>query len=172
MFLVSGIWHGANWTYIIWGSLHGLFLVLAILKDEYIEKNNLTSLNGNKYWLNTLNVIITFHLATFAWIFFRAETVTDAFVIIQRITHLQISPTGLREAINFFAVDPKHFGRIIYLFGLMAAFLYIDPKMDQIVKGRIIIARPAMRYALYAIIAASILLLGFFGEVSFIYFQF
>jgi hypothetical protein len=44
--------------------------------------------------------------------------------------------------------------------------------MDQIVKGRITIARPAMRYALYATITACILLLGFFGEVSFIYFQF
>jgi D-alanyl-lipoteichoic acid acyltransferase DltB (MBOAT superfamily) len=172
VFLVSGIWHGANWTYIIWGALHGLFLVLAILKDEYIEKNNLTSLSGNKLWLNILNVFITFHLATFAWIFFRAETVTDAFVIIQRITDLQISPTAFREAINFFAVDPKNFGRIIYLFALLSAFLYIDPKMDQIVKGRITIARPAMRYALYATIAACILLLGFFGEVSFIYFQF
>lgn len=172
VFLVSGIWHGANWTYIIWGALHGLFLVMAILKDEYIEKNKISALNKNTFWLNSFNIIITFHLATFAWIFFRAETVSDAFVIIQRIAQLQISPTSFREAINFFAVDPKNFGRIIYLFGLLAAFLYIDPKMDQIVKGRITIARPAVRYALYATIAASILLLGFFGEVSFIYFQF
>lgn len=85
-FLISGLWHGANWTYIIWGALHGLYFILFELIRPIGER--LPSLIGRgklprlKIALSTLT---TFSLTTFAWIFFRANSISDAFFI---ATHL------------------------------------------------------------------------------------
>ena len=69
VFLVSGLWHGAYYTYIVWGLLHGIYQVI----ERVINK---------KCKYNIVNVIITFLLVTFAWIFFRANTINDAFYVI------------------------------------------------------------------------------------------
>lgn len=172
VFLISGIWHGANWTYVIWGALHGLYLMIAILKDDFFEKNPLPATLQKSKLMTGWNVLITFHLATFAWIFFRAENVGDAFAIIKSIGNISIDVTSFKDSIFFFADNPKNFGRIIFLMAVGLAFLSLDPLMDKIAKQRIALPHPAFRYGLYATIVASIILIGYFGEVSFIYFQF
>ncbi len=172
VFLVSGIWHGANWTYIIWGALHGAYLMFAIVKDDYLEKNNSGKILRNNWLVKIWDVFITFHLVTFAWIFFRAENVNDAFIIIRKIFTPEITPGFFRETINFFALDPKYFGRIIFIIGIIIAFMIADPVIDQIAKRKKEIQHPLLRIGLYATLVACIVLLGFFGEVSFIYFQF
>lgn len=172
VFLISGIWHGANWTYVIWGALHGFYLIFAILKDDLLERYALpASLQKNKL-ITALNVFITFQLATFAWIFFRAEHVTDAFTVIKNIGQLTVNTTTFRESIMFFADNPKNFGRVLFLIAIALVFLAVDPVMDQVAKRRIALHSPLLRYGLYAGIVAAIVLFGFFGEVSFIYFQF
>ncbi|HMX86745.1 MAG TPA: MBOAT family O-acyltransferase [Saprospiraceae bacterium] len=172
VFLVSGIWHGANWTYVIWGALHGIYLMIAIVKDDYFQRNNLTEkfnqLRLRKIW----DVLITFHLVTFAWIFFRAESVQDAFVVIRKIFTLDFNPALIKASINFFALDPKHFGRIIFLIAIILGFMIADPMIDPIAKRKKELRQPVWRFGLYATLVACIILLGFFGEVSFIYFQF
>ncbi|MGN6530157.1 MAG: MBOAT family O-acyltransferase, partial [Ginsengibacter sp.] len=87
VFVISGLWHGANWTYIIWGALNGFYLVFAIITYEYRKKitgffgiDKLPKLN---YFLQ---IFTTFILSCFAWIFFRADKVTDAFSIIKKIS--------------------------------------------------------------------------------------
>ena len=79
--VIGGIWHGANWTYIVWGSLHGI--ALAIHKAWM----TLTGSNSKKHsaFSNLISVCLTFLFTTFCWIFFRAESVTQAFLIIKRI---------------------------------------------------------------------------------------
>jgi D-alanyl-lipoteichoic acid acyltransferase DltB (MBOAT superfamily) len=86
VFLVSGFWHGANWTFIIWGSIHGFYLIFAILTQKIRTKIN-GALGINKiHWLNnSINIISTFLLVTFAWIFFRANTISDACYIVKKI---------------------------------------------------------------------------------------
>ena len=79
-FFVSGLWHGANWTFIAWGSLHGIYLIVGILKNKYLPKVKAPSV------IHTIvNVIVTFCLVMFAWIFFRANDITSAFAIIKKI---------------------------------------------------------------------------------------
>jgi len=76
VFLVSGLWHGANWTFIVWGALHGIFYFIArgwTILFPFI---------AIKKWLK---VLITFHSVAFAWIFFRASSLHDACIIISRI---------------------------------------------------------------------------------------
>lgn len=69
-FLVSGIWHGANWTFIIWGGIHGVFQVF----EKALGYNKRTSVGMVK----SLRILITFVLVTFAWVFFRMPTLSDA----------------------------------------------------------------------------------------------
>jgi len=172
VFLISGIWHGANWTYIIWGALHGIYLMIAILKDDFFEKNPLPDKFQKSKLMTSWNVILTFHLATFAWIFFRAENPGDAFAIIKNIGNISVNGATFKESIFFFADNPKNFGHIIFLMALGLGFLALDPLMDKIAKHRVTLPHPAFRYGVYATIVACIILIGYFGEVSFIYFQF
>ena len=94
-FLVSGFWHGANWTFIVWGALHGTYLISSIIlskpKEKILNFLKLKTLQFHKLY----QVGFTFLLATFAWIFFRANTITDAIYV---ITHLF---TDLGDYTNF-----------------------------------------------------------------------
>ena len=84
-FLLSGLWHGANWTFIIWGGLHGSYLILAIIFKT--RKNNISEkIKSFSPILNRLlDVSITFILVAFAWIFFRANNLTDALYVLNNI---------------------------------------------------------------------------------------
>lgn len=89
-FLVSGIWHGANWTFILWGGLHGVFQVIEkALKLQKYEAHD---------FMRIVRILVTFILVTFAWIFFRMPTIDDAKNVVFKIfTDLQSSIyTGTR----------------------------------------------------------------------------
>ena len=79
--LIGGLWHGANWTYIVWGGLHGLSLVVHKVWMEVFKTNQ------KKYPLGTriISATVTFIVVTFCWIFFRAESISQANMIIHRI---------------------------------------------------------------------------------------
>ena len=83
VFLVSGFWHGANWTFIVWGALHAIYFLPLLLLSK--NRRNLEIVASKKY-LPTLTELIgmitTFSLVTFAWIFFRAESLAHAFTYI------------------------------------------------------------------------------------------
>lgn len=74
-FFISGIWHGANWTFLIWGSLHGMYLVIETISRKYFKINT-------PYVFDLFKTLI---LVLFAWIFFRANNVADAFLIVTKI---------------------------------------------------------------------------------------
>jgi len=75
VFLVSGLWHGANWTFLIWGAIHGLLFLPLLLLNRNRKHLNTDNLN----FRHTFSIALTFILVTIAWIFFRADTVTIAF---------------------------------------------------------------------------------------------
>ncbi|MEI0596542.1 MBOAT family O-acyltransferase [Brachyspira pilosicoli] len=85
-FLVSGLWHGANFTFIAWGAIHGIFHIieeqLKPIKEKYLNKFNIKT---NAFSFIILEIIITFIIVDLAWIFFRAETIHDALLYIKRI---------------------------------------------------------------------------------------
>jgi alginate O-acetyltransferase complex protein AlgI len=84
-FLISGLWHGADWTFIIWGALHGFYLVSAIWTLNIRQKFNNAIYGRNQSLNNFVQIIITVFLAWFAWIFFRANNIGNAFHIINKI---------------------------------------------------------------------------------------
>ena len=85
-FLVSGLWHGANFTFIAWGAIHGIFHIieeqLKPIKEKYLNKFKIKT---NAFSFALIEIIITFIIVDLAWIFFRAETIHDAIHYIQRI---------------------------------------------------------------------------------------
>nr|WP_321234807.1 MBOAT family O-acyltransferase [uncultured Psychroserpens sp.] len=91
IFLVSGFWHGANWTFIIWGGLNALYFLPVMLTNN--NRNNLDIVAKGK-WLpkfkDAISMLITFTLTVFAWIFFRADTVSDAVGYISNIFNASI----------------------------------------------------------------------------------
>jgi alginate O-acetyltransferase complex protein AlgI len=83
IFLVSGIWHGANWTFVVWGVIHALYFLPLLMLNS--NRTNLHVVAYGKMFPSvseSLNIILTFGLVTFAWIFFRAENLTHAFEIV------------------------------------------------------------------------------------------
>ena len=168
VFMISGIWHGANWTFVIWGALHGVYLVFGIIKDDLFKPQAKTEQN---IFIRGINILITFHLALFAWIFFRAETVTDAFTIIQKIA-FAFKPGDFMESLAFFVGNPNYVGRIIFHLLLLFTFVAADPIIDKIIKHRTPVYSTALKLCMYSVMLASIILFGYFGEVEFIYFQF
>jgi alginate O-acetyltransferase complex protein AlgI len=94
IFIVSGFWHGANWTFIVWGLLNALFIMPSILFNT--NRKNLGIVAEGKY-LPTLqelfSMILTFSLTVFAWIFFRAETLSDALAYINGIFSMSLFTT-------------------------------------------------------------------------------
>lgn len=84
VFAISGLWHGANWTFVVWGALHGVYYLLERFasKSAAAMAESLRIPNSVRAFFQ---VVITFHLVLLAWVFFRANSLTDAFTIISRI---------------------------------------------------------------------------------------
>lgn len=168
VFVISGIWHGANWNFIIWGFLHGLYLILAIQKDKILSALRMPE----NLLTNTINMFVTFHLVVFAWIFFRATTFTDAAIIIKSIAQTKFGVQQLIHSLDIFSVGEKNLGRTLFLFTLIGGFMLADPIMDKIAKNKILFKNRAVKYITYSIVMTGIILFGFFGDINFIYFQF
>lgn len=163
VFLISGLWHGANWTYVIWGALNGFYLIFAIISQGFRNKAKRLVGLDKLPWLNhLLEVMITFALSSFAWIFFRANHVTDAFGIIKKIATSRGS---------LFIESPS---MMIYSFlGLFILFLVEFKK--EYYKGKFSFfnnEKWIIRALSCCFLIITILLFGVFDGGQFIYFQF
>ncbi len=161
VFLISGLWHGANWTFVIWGLLHGIYMLLF-----YITLNIRKKMFSDTSLYRFFCLIFTFVLVCFGWIFFRANSISDAFYI---ITHL-FSNLNL----NIFSMDLKASKAnlilsFVFIFLLML-IEYIGRKTN--IRERFLSYPRAVRWLIYIIAILIILLFGVFKEVHFIYFQF
>lgn len=154
-FLISGLWHGANWTFIVWGAIHGLFLIFGVLKNKFLPKNNL-----NPMIRNVLDIILTFAMATFAWIFFKANNISDAFEVLQKIFTTHGFPY-IEQATLFY--------------GLVSLFLLIIKDLnDEYGLGiRVLNSNNIfVKHLSEALLICFILLFGVLDGGQFIYFQF
>lgn len=163
VFLISGLWHGANWTYIIWGGLNGFYLVFAIISRGFRDKmNKLTGIEKIPILNHLSQVLITFILSCFAWIFFRANNVTDAYTIIKKISTFGGS---------IFVENPSI---MIYSFLGIFLLLFVELK-KEFYKGEFSFFSHEswiVRNLSYASLVIIILLFGVFDGGQFIYFQF
>ncbi len=161
IFLVSGFWHGANWTFIIWGFLNALYIMPSIVFNT--NRNNLDIVAKGKY-LPTLkdfySIGITFSLTVLAWIFFRAENVNHA---IQYISGILSS-----SLFSIPAIRPK------VLFILLMIFMLIEwiGREDQYAIEKFGLKLPRMiKWGFYYALALAIIYYAG-SEQQFIYFQF
>lgn len=174
-FLVSGIWHGANWTFILWGGLNGFYQIIGDLKNRFLKSINFNI--KNKYinsFFNIFRILITFSLICFSLIFFRANTVKDAFYIInnlfsdiQNVNNIQyLYNISTQLGLNIFEILMAT-ACIIILF-IIEIFEYKQRIYITLNKLPFII-----RFIFYYIITIIILSMGVFNNAGqFIYFQF
>jgi len=173
VFFICGLWHGANWTFVLWGVIHGLYLIFGRFSRGVREKfTRKIGLDKVPVFHRGLRIITTFTLISFAWIFFRANTVTDAFYI---VTHLHV---GWEKIFNFDALRlmlllTKSKTEFIIavsslLFLGVIHFLEKHENMRHMFTGKPV----WLRFSLYYIIVAGILLLSLSGSQNFIYFKF
>lgn len=163
VFLVSGLWHGANWTFIIWGALNGFYLVFAIIsKDLRTKINRFIGISKIPKLNHFLQILITFLLACFAWIFFRANNLPDALLIIKKIASLSGDIfTGNKQ-------------QLVYCFCGLAFLIITEFRREYHGLGALPFRRTTWireEFA-YASLIVLILLLGVFDGGQFIYFQF
>lgn len=155
VFLISGFWHGANWTFIFWGLVHGIYLVL-----ERFTKVKIPSI---------LSQVKTFLLVYLGWIFFRSQNISDSWMIIKKITVFE-GQFVFQEFISKLKVNSLEINTTLILLALFFAIDYIEYKFGLIKQ---INRLPKLtRYLVYAITVTMILIFGRFGETEFIYFQF
>jgi hypothetical protein len=166
--MISGFWHGANWTFIIWGALHGFYLIFAIvLQDVRNRLNRWLGLIQFPRLLSGLQIFTTFVLVTFAWIFFRANSLSDAMLIIRNMGDLSWSQLRFPMYDRLYLTEfPLALIFIALLF--FTQYLQRTTKLREAINER----PPAVRLGLYALIINVIIFFGVFNESSFIYFQF
>lgn len=158
VFIVSGIWHGASWTFVIWGLLHGVYQVAEVLLNKYVYKGKPRSKA-----VIAMNYVTTFTLVALAWVFFRANSVQDAFTIVTNI--LTFKSGGL--FIGFAAGFVYSILLIIFLLLAEINYEYFNNKLSLIYHRHV-----SVRYVGYTLLLLLILMIGVFNGSQFIYFQF
>jgi D-alanyl-lipoteichoic acid acyltransferase DltB (MBOAT superfamily) len=166
--MVSGIWHGANWTYVIWGALHGFYLIFALsTKNISAKVSKWFNTKARFFVLNTFNVAVVFALTAFAWIFFRAATINDAIYIMKHM--FDFSSFSINKDI-YLNHGQDFFVTSLVLVLILELVQYINANHNQI------LFNTRLTPARWAFTIAILLLICVFGvfhrDAEFIYFQF
>jgi len=195
-FLISGFWHGANWTFVIWGALHGIYVVFFGLTEKlWTRISSALRVNRFQKLANALSTLTTFSLVTYAWIFFRANNITDAIFISKGLfggweNYLFQSKTILLEGLGPIQLDAalnSMFGiltpftnepRSFILITVLALFVFLVVEIKQFrgnFLGDLNLQPAYIRWVLYSLIITITLVFGtaYTGaQRPFIYFQF
>jgi len=169
-FLISGIWHGANWTFVAWGAVNGLYLLGGIwtrrLRDRVSAALGLT----DRPRLHRLvQITITFALACYAWIFFRANTIADAVYINHVIASGVLHP--FRQLAEGIGPISKHQLLVAFVVVAFMELIHIQQRTRSL---RLMLSRKPVwyRWTVYYALTFGIIFLGEFSKRQFIYFQF
>lgn len=154
--VLCGLWHGASWTFVAWGALHAVFLVAGQVSRRLRRRwARWTGLAARPSLHHALQVVVTFNLVSFAWIFFRAPSLAAAF---QYLHYMQIKPSA------------NGVGHLVVDLGLAAAFLLAEWGYRR--AGRIAPLPLPVRAGLLAALACVIVLFGVDSGNEFIYVRF
>lgn len=190
VFLLCGLWHGASWTFLAWGALHGLYFLITYLftpPARWLADN--TILARFPGFCRAVMVMLTFSMVCWAWVMFRAENITQALAIWSSIAHIPVETYDYLKSVAYegIAFAPvtafgltwlaETSGKLsllpIYVFVLTAIYLLVSFRLRRCDDG------PAFaewgtqyRWSVYFFALAGIALLGRFGATTFIYFQF
>lgn len=166
VFILCGLWHGANWTFLAWGLLHGLYLVFgswtAVPRHELAE---LVGLTQRPRIHHLTKQVTTFALVCFAWIFFRAASIHDALTVIIRLSSGWARPHLSRLGMSWMNL-------IVLSAGMSIVLLYDHIQQRGDVWEFISDLPVKKRWAIYYALIGAIVWCGRFGAQQFIYFQF
>jgi alginate O-acetyltransferase complex protein AlgI len=159
-FLISGLWHGANYTFLVWGFLHGMYLII----ERFVKSFNL------KFKLpRVIKILMVYLLVNLAWVFFRADNMAGAMLILKGIFTLKASlntPLTVLAQVSNEQVLSLFFGLSIFL---VIEFLIGKKDINQI----IIKYNTPVRWSIYYTLVIAILVFGVLHSApQFIYFQF
>jgi D-alanyl-lipoteichoic acid acyltransferase DltB (MBOAT superfamily) len=161
VFLVSGFWHGANWTFIVWGILNAIYFLPLLVLDKNRENLHVVAAGmALPTFRETFQILSTFALTCFAWIFFRAESLTDATTYIASMFANNFLPGRIDKSL------------VVVNAFIVAIFLPMEWFIREKGVHRVSELRPLTRYLLYFGVAIFIFLFGRFNNQEFIYFQF
>ena len=168
VFLISGLWHGAAWTYVLFGALHGVYMIGGIVLAPAAQAlDRSIGWSERSFARRAVNVLIVFALVNLSWVLFRAQDLSDALVVFGRLGGMAGDGRHLAQL-----AEVAGLGRTAVTLCLVPLFFLVDPWMDRVVKGELRIPGRTLRILIHAAVLAAILLFGYFGEVQFIYFQF
>ncbi len=164
-FLISGLWHGANWTFIIWGALHGFYLIFAIISRPYKDALlQLLGLSKRPFALKALQVLTTFGLVNLGWLFFRANNLSDALLLLQNLF------VSAPLASVFAFITPGALALNLLLIAILELAHYAEKEQPFILS---LARKPALvRWPAYVAVTLAILYLSSASGQQFIYFQF
>lgn len=166
-FLISGLWHGANWTFVIWGALHGLYQIIE-------DRIHIHALDRSPVLGKYFRIFFTFALVCFAYIFFRANSLSDSLYV---VTHLFTNISGWIDA-SYIYQSFTGLGvsllEVLICFGLILFLILSDAIAgEEDIHIKLSKAHALPRFAYYLFIMAIIMGLGVYYNASeFIYFQF
>ena len=165
--LASGLWHGTDWTFLIWGALHGIFMVFSVLWNRRNFSLRLP-LPLPTQVVNAIKTLATFHLVCFTWVFFRASTLSDAIYIVQ---HLFVNPNS---SVSPSALMPGGwFEWIIVLLAILVMEIVHWKQKEGSSLREVIRRQPAwLRWSIYYALVLVIFMFGKFGAGEFIYARF
>ena len=171
-FLVSGIWHGASWGFVAWGGLHGLYMACSIFYRPYQKKLHKALGVEKTGALKCWQIVVTFNLVSFAWVFFRAATLNDAWYIVTNIvniktTYLPIARVGMVNYLKTVILMGQNRYDLLPLALIpLAIFALRQETMLAVLRGGI-----WRRWLIYYALLASVWILNI-STGKFIYFDF
>jgi D-alanyl-lipoteichoic acid acyltransferase DltB (MBOAT superfamily) len=175
-FLISGIWHGAGWTFIVWGLMHGLYQAIELLTQKWRNHNpNSGKSEVKNYARHLLEIVCTFSFVSFSWIFFKANSVKDALSIIFSI--LTLEGTTAKNAWIFsngaLGLDSPDFSLLLVT---LIFLVLIEIAQTRVKLLPLLNTQPTwFRWIIYIVLIFSITIFGFYGEnipQDFVYFKF
>lgn len=174
-FLISGVWHGAGWNYVLWGFLHGLYQILERITLPVRQKiNSIFDINTESFSHKLLQMSYTFVLTTFAWIFFRADSLSHAFAYLRQMLHPDFS-TFMKEAWPNLTGSSKDLRTLIIGLAILLIVSILRKGGDMLDE---FLMKQSMFFRIFVMIILIVLILkyGIYGTnvytAPFVYFQF
>ena len=165
VFVVSGLWHGANWTFLVWGALNGLYVIGSLLTRGIREQVSVWT-RVPVALRRVLGGLLTFHLILVTWVFFRASSISDAATILSRIV---ASAPILPAAIQLRLISAD----MLLSLGLIAILLAVEALDEGRPFWEQVRMRPLpVRWAVYYGLLFALIVLGSWDRQQFVYMQF
>lgn len=174
VFVVSGLWHGANWTFVLWGALYGVYYIIGIIARKIRSNSTIFTGIGKISWLDkTLQIIATFTLVSLAWVFFRANSVADAGYILQSLLSVpgEVARMVLHHSfVSDAPTSPFKLLECVAVIILLEVVQYVHAQKNI---NTLLAAQPRyLRWGVYYAGVLAIIYFGIFENREFIYFQF